>query len=683
MATIKQLGFKTSVDTGTRQKESAGQGLAKLIMTGAQAYEKKLDIDRVQEDRERAAKNRTDKENLDLDYLNSINKESARIKWEKEHDYVNLDSSAQVEKNQEFDTEHANDFITEKYKAVYNKTLESRDYNVNTLLQEEQDVAVIDNAKNLINMNLAATPERMDEHIDALKGISKKFTKKQYLELVSNNVKDVMSNDIGKYMGMKADDIIEEFGSMKTIKDKELRGWYDKFIREKRVLDLVDSGNYLDGSSIVETSKKTGLTSFEVYDKAKSINEKKIPMLLQSGRDGVTQAIKLQDEYGFDEKIFHDAVKSSVNKGQLGLYYTLRDKIIMPDEIAGRVNGYEFLSKKYEKSLSDEKDIEQLKIIERDLSKAGFKLSPKEKSKMYKDLSISEASFYRKNESMASKFSADADDVEDYLKDLYKKQSVDGVPFREVGVQTDSQKAIVENYIQRRASGQKKPTIDLTGGGYNIVTIDKDGKDKFEFRSIDQMKTLVKDAYEFNDADKAADAIVTGNKEFLNRRTVTDVKIVEDMINKTKIDIKEAYKEKLTDKEFEILDIMIKRKYSDMIKKVEDRRDSKGVVQTVKDIAKELGNSYSGSRNFSEIGEAFETWSTYLFGGKNEKSKDKVYKIEEKKKYEKNKLIEKRYLDKYKEYDTFEEFIVSEEGIFFDEPTQEWHVRESGMPVGR
>ena len=373
MATIKQLGFKTSVDTGTRQKESAGQGLAKLIMTGAQAYEKKLDIDRVQEDRERAAKNRTDKENLDLDYLNSINKESARIKWEKENDYVNLDSSAQVEKNQEFDTEHANDFITEKYKAVYNKTLESRDYNVNTLLQEEQDVAVIDNAKNLINMNLAATPERMDEHIDALKGISKKFTKKQYLELVSNNVKDVMSNDIGKYMGMKADDIIEEFGSMKTIKDKELRGWYDKFIREKRVLDLVDSGNYLDGSSIVETSKKTGLTSFEVYDKAKSINEKKIPMLLQSGRDGVTQAIKLQDEYGFDEKIFHDAVKSSVNKGQLGLYYTLRDKIIMPDEIAGRVNGYEFLSKKYEKSLSDEKDIEQLKIIERDLSKAGFK----------------------------------------------------------------------------------------------------------------------------------------------------------------------------------------------------------------------------------------------------------------------------------------------------------------------
>lgn len=44
---LQQLGFSTSPFTGTQQRESTGEGLARLITTGMQAYEKKQDIDRV------------------------------------------------------------------------------------------------------------------------------------------------------------------------------------------------------------------------------------------------------------------------------------------------------------------------------------------------------------------------------------------------------------------------------------------------------------------------------------------------------------------------------------------------------------------------------------------------------------------------------------------------------------
>ena len=44
---LQQLGFGTSPFTGTQQRESTGEGLARLIATGMQAYEKKQDIDRV------------------------------------------------------------------------------------------------------------------------------------------------------------------------------------------------------------------------------------------------------------------------------------------------------------------------------------------------------------------------------------------------------------------------------------------------------------------------------------------------------------------------------------------------------------------------------------------------------------------------------------------------------------
>ena len=49
---LQQLKFETSVFTGAGRQESTGEGLARLITTGMQAYEKKQDIDRVHDARE-------------------------------------------------------------------------------------------------------------------------------------------------------------------------------------------------------------------------------------------------------------------------------------------------------------------------------------------------------------------------------------------------------------------------------------------------------------------------------------------------------------------------------------------------------------------------------------------------------------------------------------------------------
>lgn len=66
---IKDINFRTSSNTGTATRETTGQGLAKLIMTGAQAYEKKLDIDRVMDAREEAELAKVEKMALNSKYL--------------------------------------------------------------------------------------------------------------------------------------------------------------------------------------------------------------------------------------------------------------------------------------------------------------------------------------------------------------------------------------------------------------------------------------------------------------------------------------------------------------------------------------------------------------------------------------------------------------------------------------
>lgn len=66
---LQQLGFSTSPFTGTQQRESTGEGLARLITTGMQAYEKKQDIDRVYDDRQEAEQNKYEKMALNSEML--------------------------------------------------------------------------------------------------------------------------------------------------------------------------------------------------------------------------------------------------------------------------------------------------------------------------------------------------------------------------------------------------------------------------------------------------------------------------------------------------------------------------------------------------------------------------------------------------------------------------------------
>jgi len=111
---IKQIGFKTSVKTGTGRQEGAGTSLARLLLGGMETATKMLEADKKQERLETAE----EKEQSRLAYLTTIN----GYKTEREH----------LKKNGQLETSDSMYELNEKYKGMVSDIIPntSSEYNL-------------------------------------------------------------------------------------------------------------------------------------------------------------------------------------------------------------------------------------------------------------------------------------------------------------------------------------------------------------------------------------------------------------------------------------------------------------------------------------------------------------------------------------------------------------------------
>lgn len=249
---IKNVGFKTSPDTGTRRRESAGQGLAKLIVAGAQTYEKKLDIDR-------ANKAQMDKDQKDVSTMALLEAKSRYAKdhanFTRETPNFNSDQFNGFLESTRGNNEDLLGVMSIEDKHKYDIFHYGKDSATNKMRYDEEVQADSDMVLNsAVSKDGVTSMDEVDEILDMQMhgGISKN----DFLGAYSKDV--VRRIESGEFAGMKASEMKKHIPLYSEIMNNEIKNPINKAIGV--VHDATLKAEF-DGDIVNLVSKETVTTS--------------------------------------------------------------------------------------------------------------------------------------------------------------------------------------------------------------------------------------------------------------------------------------------------------------------------------------------------------------------------------------------------------------------------------------
>lgn len=313
---LKNIGFNTSVDTGTRTK--GGEALAGLV-AGAIGVKKAIDSSNIEKERLDKQSSTLMFNDLKIGYQESLNA----------HEFIDRDNPT---------SEEWNGFLTkvrQEQNDVYGMLIKEHQQAYD-LFHAGQDGKTIEyqnkefqtTAQNLLNqtaMNASTVEEVKKFHEDGLKRGSVEDSLKNYTDIVEGYL------DSGVLKGKTSKEIIEKFPLLKDIKNPKIGAKIRKHILNLEISESVATG-VNDGKSIDVLARENGITR----QKALEITTKEINTLIGSN----------------DPKKFEKGIEIANHHG-----IRVKALDLLPEKIMGTIQTAPESAVKFYKQFNDTKDV--------------------------------------------------------------------------------------------------------------------------------------------------------------------------------------------------------------------------------------------------------------------------------------------------------------------------------------
>lgn len=598
---LKDLQYKTSVFTGTQRGEKAGESLAKLVVGSANTLIKAgqlIEDERTKEERdaerrrraEERAKNLSDKEKEDEDFILKVEYDTRFEEWQDKNDYKNLTASEKRVLTDDFRLQNEPFYNTEKYDvkhkfydAQWNKqNTEERQIEQDT---EAQSMAMLWASKNLNLKNVDGGQSIEEQILDVtnqLGEVSKKFTvKDMYKHIVDSAMNEINSDTTGKFRGMSGSQFEEYFSSVSAIKDPDIKKDFTAKVNETYLYDLSEGGKYLSTSNIDAVSRKTGLKYEDVYEKVKELNKNKINVLIKGDAGNIATAISILDTFPeMDRKSFIAENNQRAKRGDVSFYNYTKDYIQYPEETHLQMVGLELIAVSNGWDLNNPEDAIMAGKTQEASMSTSISINEKELNEEFTswiDMSEDQQRYYRTNLKQAMKLASNKDEVFSILQDAYSKQEVDGIPIRGYGIQNSEQLTELKKYFYESASGGEEAEIKQVGSGFKVTWIDSKGVEQNEMLTRNDMKRTVNDFREYSSAKKTIFSIVDKSISDLTPTERNNAAKISNAVDSATNRVLESQDKLLNKSEKKKLKIEVLNKYSELIDEAKANMRNKNV----------------------------------------------------------------------------------------------------------
>jgi hypothetical protein len=239
---IQNLQFRTSVATGTKQRASTGEGLAKLVMAGLNTYGTIKKVDNIQNKLSEAEQAKLDRE---TDSQEQITYLSQKNKLEKSWYESGMDEKTSIEQNKWIeDNQNSDSFINQegKYKLYYDDAINGYKGKVSsTLKKEHKSLALRQYTTDISSNNLSVHDKDglnkdgesigLNKLLSSVNELDKDVSKDMVYRAGLSNTSLNMRRDFidGKLVGKTNDEILAIYGgeTFKSIKNKNSKEYLD------------------------------------------------------------------------------------------------------------------------------------------------------------------------------------------------------------------------------------------------------------------------------------------------------------------------------------------------------------------------------------------------------------------------------------------------------------------------
>lgn len=365
---LQDLNYKTSVFTGTKSKESIGEGLAKFVSQAISATTTVLNEKRKNEERDRVLRERAKNENLDADSLLYIEEKAGLERAKTDANFSSLNGQEQEEFIRQYYQENQTEYSTDKYKAQSSLYMDNELSNAQKIRQNDYVNMVKNEAiPTIAKENKILTMDDVDFYSKAFAESGIKNSKNLILNELSKSISFDISSREQEFLNnrMSAEDIKKQFPILNDIKDnritKQINDRLEVISKEVDKLNYSDSitdfitKSYSDDTLTIsnlytESNKKYNKTYSDVVkdvnDRAKGFVN---AMVIQPDKASRVIGIQTANKYNIDIGVYD---KDLENIGNLSLISPAKAKQAYDSISLASNEGYSFNNKDLENYLA-------------------------------------------------------------------------------------------------------------------------------------------------------------------------------------------------------------------------------------------------------------------------------------------------------------------------------------------
>lgn len=224
---IENIGFKTTVFTGTSQRETVGQGLAKIVQASLEGLGTYSEQKIREKEQARIEANRLKAENEEQDKLFLLDYKIKAQKFQAENDWTNKSGVERKQLQESFIRENPIDFKTDTYK------LHRESFDLDELETVEKQIKIdfdTDLKQNVLPSLASSGYKTLTmQEIDAVAsgyenfGYKKSQIKEMLLEDISKNINYDIANNAERFVNKTQDEILSNYKISKEIQDPKFR----------------------------------------------------------------------------------------------------------------------------------------------------------------------------------------------------------------------------------------------------------------------------------------------------------------------------------------------------------------------------------------------------------------------------------------------------------------------------
>ena len=535
MATIVNpftRGNMPSASKGTKQKESLGSELSKIILSGEKVAGQAMDTVKT-----------SNEEEDNLMYNDQLVK---RRQAEVDGEYGSMSWADRDDFDTKWDSDNKIEYSSAGYNNKNSMVRLNREEANMKIFDAETKVEAANYSKGLSTVN-ATNPKAI---LTRLRQLDPSFkTETFFKDRLENVVGEIKNDKTGQFAIMSGSEMEEHF-SLGYIKDKKIRKEYDAIINDKYVGDVVKSKQYGDQGTTTALATKLGISIEEANKKIRAKGQEVVNTSLMAGSpEGIAHGVSIATDMGLSLEVLNKQAKMGLSNGKTfdyNLYKNSRDLHTYPEKTEVQWRTVELIANRNNFDLSKDEGVKSAIDILNANKDSDLKLNISDFDTDSKlgmgGWSDNKKTYARSILSQVSLLAEDTEQAEEIIEEMWEKNKImpegwifgdsmsesDTIAYKQYGLEDNEQVDDVRNYIYRPAMDEDSDvTIEQLGNGaIGASWVDQNGIDQYTSYSKNEFTQLVKDSKELVAADKIIQASIDESTEGLSGAEKNDARFI-------------------------------------------------------------------------------------------------------------------------------------------------------------